>query len=117
MPKSVPDTIFDLRQVGFSYDRLAQIFTVGTRTVRRWEAGERIPDDQRREQVETLGHTLDLLAGIYLPDQIMAWFLRQHMTTRAGAPVSPHQVMLSGRFEPVMIAAHRLAQETKGAMA
>lgn len=117
MPKSVPDTIFDLRTVGFTYDRLSEIFDLGTRTIRRWEAGERMPDDDRREWLETLGHTIDLLGQVFTDDQIMAWMLRQHMTTRAGVAVSPYQHLRAHKFEPVMLAAHRLVQESKGAMA
>lgn len=111
MPKTLTETLANIRAVGFTPDRTAELFGVLRRQVYRWEAGERVPNLDLREQIETLGHTIDVLGQIYTDDQIMAWFLRLSMKGPGGHGIAPYRQLQAGRFDSVARAAERAVRE------
>lgn len=104
MPKTLTETLATLRDVGFTPDRTAELFGVLRRQVYRWEAGERTPTIDLREQIETLGHTVDQLRLVYDDDRIMAWMLRPNEHLRGKVP---YRNLQAGRFDSVARAAEK----------
>lgn len=105
MPRTLPDTMWTLRDVGLTALQTATILGVPKRQIYRWEAGESTPDHDLRERIETLGRIIDQLREVYHDDdQVIAWLLRpnDHLADKV-----PYRQLEAQRFDAVLRVARK----------
>lgn len=108
MPKTVPETITTLRELGFTVANIADMLGVSIRQVHRWHTVVSSPNANDRGNFEDLNHILlSLYDAGHDDDQVLGWFMRRHPDLAQRRYPTPFLALKSGDFDRIV----RLAEK------
>lgn len=103
---SYPALVDEIRRSGVSLVEISKITRVGQRQVQHWMAGTSRPSAETRDRLVDIHYIVRQLSGVYRPEGIEIWL---HARNAGLGGKRPIELLIEGRFQPVVEAVDRLA--------